>query len=33
MTWARAFPGPKGGRLRRNNFSPIWRKACVTEEA
>jgi integrase len=23
------FIGPKGGILRRNNFNPIWRKACV----
>jgi integrase len=23
------FIGPKGGVLRRNNFNPIWRKACV----
>jgi integrase len=23
------FVGPKGGMLRRNNFNPIWRKACV----
>jgi integrase len=23
------FIGPKGGVLRRNNFTPIWRKACV----
>lgn len=23
------FVGPKGGRLRRNNFNPIWRVACV----
>jgi hypothetical protein len=24
------FVGPKGGILRRNNFNPIWRRACVT---
>lgn len=23
------FVGPKGGRLRRNNFNSVWRKACV----
>ncbi len=23
------FIGPKGGILRRNNFNPPWRKACV----
>jgi integrase len=23
------FVGPKGGRLRRNNFNSIWRKACI----
>jgi integrase len=23
------FAGPKGGRLRRNNFNPIWRAACI----
>jgi Phage integrase family len=24
-----AFVGPKAGKLRRNNFNPIWRAACV----
>ena len=23
------FIGPKGGMLRRNNFNPIWRAACI----
>jgi integrase len=23
------FVGPKGGMLRRNNFNPIWRAACI----
>jgi integrase len=27
------FIGPKGGILRRNNFNPIWRKACIAAAA
>lgn len=26
---ALVFVGPKGGMLRRNNFNPVWRTACV----